>query len=156
MKWNKAIEQIEKAIADGKVVEVSFHRKWARNCNEFKTDKVDAVGTYDWKGETLKFVDTWEGYGLEEGNFIIDEVIVVGDQKEPAPAEVNSDEIESKEEDRPRIRVSYWSDDTLTEVVQKTVVGHITFCDNKATFEEAGRLVVIPCRLLIRIQALDR
>lgn len=86
MKWNKAIEQIEKAIADGKVVEVSFHRKWARNCNEFKTDKVDAVGTYDWKGETLKFVDTWEGYGLEEGNFIIDEVIVVGDQKEPAPA----------------------------------------------------------------------
>lgn len=77
-------------------------------------------------------------------------------EEETAPAEVNSDEIESKEEDRPRIRVSYWSDDTLTEVVQKTVVGHITFCDNKATFEEAGHLVVIPCRLLILIQALDR
>lgn len=76
MKWNKAIDQIEKAIADGKFVEVSFHRKWARNCNEYKTDKVDAVGTYDWNGETLKFVDTWQGYGLEEGNFIIDEVIV--------------------------------------------------------------------------------
>lgn len=77
-------------------------------------------------------------------------------EEETAPAEVKSDEIESKEEDRPRIRVSYWSDDTLTEVVQKTVVGHITFCDNKATFEEAGRLVVIPCRLLILIQALER
>lgn len=76
MKWNKAIAQIEKAIADGKVVEVSFHRKWARNFNEFKTDKVDNVVSYDWHGEECKFVDTWEGYGLEEGNFIIDAVIV--------------------------------------------------------------------------------
>ena len=76
MKWNKAIEQIEKALADGKRVEVSFHRKWARNCNEFKTDRVDCVSAYDWHGETCKGVSTFEGYGLDEGNFIIDDVIV--------------------------------------------------------------------------------
>ncbi len=101
------------------------------------------------------------GFFVKGRDYIVpfsDEYKIVGDAvtEETAPAEVNSDEIERKEEDRPRIRVSYWSDDTLTEVVQKTVVGHITFCDNKATFEEAGRLVVIPCRLLILIQALDR
>lgn len=90
MKWNKAIEQIEKALADGKVVEVSFHRKWARNCNEFKTDRVDCVSAYDWHGETCKGVSTFEGYGLDEGNFIIDDVIVADEQTEEPAADMFS------------------------------------------------------------------
>ena len=124
MKWNKAIEQIEKALADGKRVEVSFHRKWARNCNEFKTDKVDKVVSYDWHGEECKFVDTWEGYGLEEGNFIIDDVIVEADQEQA--------EEEPTEAERPESGWTYLYTDTNTYNVDMDVYR-----------TEDGRLVMV-------------
>ena len=124
MKWNKAIEQIEKALADGKRVEVSFHRKWARNCNEYKTDKVDKVVSYDWHGEECKFVDTWEGYGLEEGNFIIDDVIVEADQEQA--------EEEPTEAERPESGWTYLYTDTNTYNVDMDVYR-----------TEDGRLVMV-------------
>ena len=130
MKWNKAIEQIEKALADGKRVEVSFHRKWARNCNEFKTDKVDKVVSYDWHGEECKFVDTWEGYGLEEGNFIIDDVIVEADQEQ--------DEEEPTEAERPESGWTYLYTDTKTYNVDmgvyRTKDGRLVMVDSDWMF----------------------
>lgn len=75
MKWTKAIAKIETALSDGANVSVAYHRKWAHNVNEFKYGDVDHVGEYDWHGDTCKAVFISGGM-LEEGNFIIDEVLV--------------------------------------------------------------------------------
>lgn len=73
MKWSKAIARIEELLNEDKIVEIRYHRKYARNDYYFRTAIVESVGTYEWHGETLKCVhidmDT-----LDEGTYIIDEV----------------------------------------------------------------------------------
>ncbi len=73
MTWAKAIEKIENILDEGTEVEIRYHRKWARNCNEFKYATVDSVGTYKWHGEDLKCVHCHFDI-LDEGTHIIDEV----------------------------------------------------------------------------------
>ena len=80
MKWDRAINKIETLMAQGKEVEIQYHRKWARNVNEFKFGNVEYVGTYEWHGETLKFV-RMSMVSIEEGNFIIDAVNAWYDHK---------------------------------------------------------------------------
>lgn len=75
MKWSKAIEMIEKALADGKCVEIEYHRKWNRNSNEVRWSTVESVECYKWKGEILKAVNVPYNI-IEEGNWIINSVNV--------------------------------------------------------------------------------
>lgn len=73
MKWNKAVEQIEQALAADKAVSVYYHRKWMKNDAHY--DKVDSVCEYDWHGETCKSVNTYNDQ-IDEYSHIIDEVII--------------------------------------------------------------------------------
>lgn len=73
MKWDKAIKQIEAALAEGKTVEIQYHRKWTRNSNEYKWDIVTNVTEYDWFGQICKAVNTYHDQ-INEGNFIVDEI----------------------------------------------------------------------------------
>jgi hypothetical protein len=79
MKWIKAVEQIEQALAAGKAVSVRYHRRWITKFPQF--DKVDSVVEYDWWNNTkgcfqiCKAVNTYHKQ-LNEGSHIIDEVII--------------------------------------------------------------------------------
>lgn len=74
MKWEKAIEQIKAAQAGGaNHIEISYHRKWARNSHEFKQDTFDCIATYIWDGKECKAILTRYGM-IDEGNYIVDEV----------------------------------------------------------------------------------
>lgn len=76
MKWSKAVQRIESALAEGKEVEVRYHRKWARNSNELdRWDIVDAVSAYDWQGQQCKGVSLRLNL-LDEDNYIIDEITI--------------------------------------------------------------------------------
>lgn len=73
MKWIKAVEQIEQALAAGKAVSVQYHRKWMPQLTPI--DKVDSVVEYKYAGEICKAVNTYHNQ-LNEGSHIIDEVII--------------------------------------------------------------------------------
>lgn len=73
MNWSKAIIKIEAALAEGKEVELKYHRKWARNVNEFKWGMVENVVPYDWNGQICKAVNMHFDQ-LNEGTHIIDEI----------------------------------------------------------------------------------
>ena len=73
MKWNKAVKQIEQALAADKAVSVHYHRKWMKQDSHF--DKVDAVSEYKYEGLTCKAVSTYHDQ-LLESTHIIDEVII--------------------------------------------------------------------------------
>ena len=73
MKWNKAVEQIEQALAAEKAVSVHYHRKWMKQDAHY--DKVDQVISYEWDGETVKAVSTYHNV-VDPYSYIIDEVII--------------------------------------------------------------------------------
>jgi len=73
MKWIKAVEQIEQALAAGKAVSVTYHKRWMTKLPQF--DKVDSVVKYEYAGEICKAVNTYYNQ-LNEGSHIIDEVII--------------------------------------------------------------------------------
>lgn len=56
MKWDKAIKHIEFGLADGRDVEIRYHRKWMTN--DVHYDKVTDVSEYDWQGKTCKVINT--------------------------------------------------------------------------------------------------
>lgn len=73
MKWEKAIEKIEKALAEGALhVEIFYHRKWMKNDSHF--DTVDKIISYEWEGETVKAVSTYHNV-VDPYSYIIDEVV---------------------------------------------------------------------------------
>lgn len=73
MKWNKAVEQIEQALAAEQAVSVRYHRRWMTKLPQF--DKVDSVVEYAYAGKICKAVNTYNDQ-LNEGSYIIDEVII--------------------------------------------------------------------------------
>lgn len=73
MKWNAAVKQIEELLAEGKTVEIVYHRKWMKNDSHF--DKVDSVVEYAYNGQICKAVNTWRD-GINESSHIIDEISV--------------------------------------------------------------------------------
>lgn len=73
MKWEKAISQIETALANGLEVEIRYHRKWTRNANDFKWGMVTDVSEYKWHGQICKAINTHFDQ-LNEGTHIVDEV----------------------------------------------------------------------------------
>ncbi len=73
MKWNKAVDQIEQALAAGKAVSVRYHRKWMTKLPQF--DKVDSVSRYMWNGQICKAVNTYHDQ-IDGDMHIIDEVII--------------------------------------------------------------------------------
>jgi hypothetical protein len=73
MKWNKAVAQIEEALAAGKYVEIRYHRKWMPQDAHF--DKVWSVTEYKYNSQIYKAVSTYDD-GIDEGSHIIDEVII--------------------------------------------------------------------------------
>ena len=73
MKWIKAVEQIEQALAAEKAVSVRYHRKWMKQDEYF--DKVDSVSRYIWNGQICKAVNTYHDQ-LDGDMHIIDEVII--------------------------------------------------------------------------------
>jgi len=79
MKWNKAVDQIEQALATRKAVSVRYHRKWMKQDEHF--DKVEIVSKYEWWNDTkccfqiCKVVNTFHDQ-LDESSHIIDEVII--------------------------------------------------------------------------------
>lgn len=76
MKWKQAIKTIEHALNRGEKVQVIYHRKWARNTNEMdKWGLVYGVNEYDWNGQRCKGI-TINDNSLDEGNFIVDYVVV--------------------------------------------------------------------------------
>lgn len=72
MKWEKAIQKIEKALAEGANVAVIYHRKWM--LNDSHIHDVESIVEYDWHGTTCKAVNV-KGDLVDEGSFIIDEVL---------------------------------------------------------------------------------
>lgn len=73
MKWDKAINKIEKALAAGKAVSVHYHRKWMKQDAHF--DTVEQVITYDWEGKKVKAISTWHNV-VDNYSYIIDEITV--------------------------------------------------------------------------------
>lgn len=73
MKWNTAINKIEKALAAGSAVSVRYHRKWM--LQQAHIDKVESVNEYAWEGQICKAVSTYYDL-LDEGSHMIDEVII--------------------------------------------------------------------------------
>lgn len=73
MKWEKALKQIETALANNKEVEIKYHRKWAKNIHDYRIGMVENVVEYDWHGDTCKAIDTYYDQ-VDEGTHIIDEV----------------------------------------------------------------------------------
>ena len=75
MKWNKAVEKIEAALAEEKKVEITYHIKYNRKI--YYTDTVESVHEYDYyDGKQYKTVITYHD-GLDEVRNIIDEVKVM-------------------------------------------------------------------------------
>ena len=76
MKWNKAVDQIEQALAAGKAVSVRYHRKWMKQDEHF--DKVYSVSRYVWNGQPLNDAVAVNTYydQLLISSHIIDEVII--------------------------------------------------------------------------------
>ena len=72
MKWNKAVQQIEAALEEGKIVEIIYHRKWMKNDSHY--DTVDKIISYEWEGETVKAVSTYHNV-VDPYSYIIDEVV---------------------------------------------------------------------------------
>lgn len=75
MKWNMAIEILDRALAKGYTAYITYRRKWCRNVNEIKTDEVDAVIRYDWHGQICKAVNTLHDQ-LNEGNYVIENITI--------------------------------------------------------------------------------
>lgn len=73
MKWNKAVEAIEQALAADKAVSVHYHRKWMKQDSHY--DTVDQIISYEWDGETVKAISTYHNV-VDPYSYIIDEVIV--------------------------------------------------------------------------------
>lgn len=73
MKWIKAVEQIEQALAAGKAVGVYYHRRWIKN--DSHAGIVDSISRYMWNGEICYAVNTYNNQ-LNESSHIIDEVII--------------------------------------------------------------------------------
>lgn len=73
MKWNKAVEAIEQALAANKAVSVHYHRKWMKQ--DAHHDTVDQIISYEWDGETVKAVSTYHNV-VDPYSYIIDEVII--------------------------------------------------------------------------------
>ena len=73
MNWNKAVKQIEQALAAGSAVSVDYHRKWMKNDCHY--DKVDNVVEYEYEGQICKAVNTWHDQ-INESSHIIDAVKV--------------------------------------------------------------------------------
>ena len=81
MKWDKSINEIETRMAQGKEVEIQYHRKWARNDNEFVWENVDYLLPDELNGKPTKAVRTsWQI--VEGSNFIIDTVHAWHDRNE--------------------------------------------------------------------------
>ena len=57
MKWDQAIAMIESALAEGKEVEIRYHRKYAKNVNEYRYSMVESVIPYKYKGQTKKAIN---------------------------------------------------------------------------------------------------
>lgn len=72
MKWDKAINKIEKALAEGANVAVHYHRKWMKNDSHL--DDVESISKYEWNGQICKAVNTFHDQ-LNESSHIIDEVL---------------------------------------------------------------------------------
>lgn len=73
MNWDKALRQIEQALAEGKDVTVRYHRKWMTNSSRW--DKVYDISEYEWDGETCKVVNTYSDQ-IDKAMHIIDSVEV--------------------------------------------------------------------------------
>lgn len=74
MKWEKAVNKIEEALADGKRVEINYHVKYNPKQSHF--DVVESVHEYDYyDGEKYKTVITYDD-GLDEVIHIIDSINV--------------------------------------------------------------------------------
>ncbi len=73
MKWNKAIYQIGKALKEGKVVEIVYHRKWMKNDSHI--EQVEDLVEYSYNGWICYAVNLFNNQ-IDEGSHIIDEVIV--------------------------------------------------------------------------------
>ena len=76
MKWEMAIKKIEKAMAEGKKVEIEYHRKWMKQDSHF--DVVYSISEYDWHGDVCKAVSTYHD-GLDEDSHIIDAVKITAE-----------------------------------------------------------------------------
>ena len=77
MNWNKAIKQIEQALAVDKAVSVEYHRKWMKNDSHILD--VEEVITYTYKGQICKALNLYNGGindQINEGSHIIDKVII--------------------------------------------------------------------------------
>jgi hypothetical protein len=75
MKWNKAVKEIEDALAAGKAASIIYHRKWMKP--DSHADLVEDISEYDWQGQICKAVNTRYDQ-LNEDSHIIDEVIIEG------------------------------------------------------------------------------
>ena len=74
MKWDKAIELIEGAIARDDSVLISYHRRWMpQDCHLYQN--VECVAPYEWRGGIRKAVNV-SSDSINEGTHIIDEVCV--------------------------------------------------------------------------------
>ena len=73
MKWNKAVQQIEAALEEGKIVEIIYHRKWMKNDSHIQ--QVESISEYEWNGWKLKAVNLFHDQ-INDGSHIIDEVRV--------------------------------------------------------------------------------
>ena len=73
MKWSIAVQRIESALAEGKEVEVRYHRRY--NTKISLIDKVDMVIDYKWHGVPEHDISTWRDQ-LSDYSHIIDEIIV--------------------------------------------------------------------------------
>lgn len=76
MNWNKAIRQIEQALAADKAVSVEYHRKWMKNDSHI--NDVEEVITYTYEGQICKALNLYNGISdqINEGSHIIDKVII--------------------------------------------------------------------------------
>ncbi len=75
MKWDKAMKQIEQALAAGKAVSVHYRRKYDRSACKYRYDHVESISSYPWKNEICKAVNTRTDQ-LDSYSHIIDEVII--------------------------------------------------------------------------------
>ena len=73
MKWNKAIEKIEQALAEDHKVIIEYHRKWMKN--DYHSDTVDNICEYEWQGQICKAVNTYNDQ-INESSHIIDAIAV--------------------------------------------------------------------------------
>ena len=74
MKWSKAVEIIEKELAQRNTVVIDYHRKWMKQ--QCGIDTVEKVVEYEYEGKTCKAVNTWHDQ-LNESSHIIDKINVL-------------------------------------------------------------------------------